>query len=420
MYRKSLLKTKRWYIFGMLLLISGAAIPIANGNEGANNEAIALLERGVQLYRHRRHKDAKDAFERATASDPENAEAWYLLGRTLMFSGRWEEAVQAFERSLDLNPEKAKAEKRKNASLRVIEWKEKRQEWREKGGEWKEKWQTEFEKLEGVGQEWRERHLSRREVYEEGARLFEEERYEEAVDAFRQVIEDMPQYFRAWKDKGKALWELDRLEEAIAAYQKALEIKPGHPVVQLSKESVQAQHQRRVEEEAKPVIELTKYEEDMMISMPPHWGHLETALPAILHARLTELPQRFEEYEIAADKLFDERLDADVAEAALILSQAPHNEILQHLNIPDNREEFWLQEGFHLIYTNKAYRHYVILLSINEYVGTSRTFISRHTGHRIRFPETAKLPVPQWAEGEARAYDNLSLKRYSLFQGLTP
>ena len=50
---------------------------------------------------------AAEAFERALALDPDNAEAYYQYGQTLMALGRSEEAVRAYERALTLEQDRA-------------------------------------------------------------------------------------------------------------------------------------------------------------------------------------------------------------------------------------------------------------------------------------------------------------------------
>lgn len=55
------------------------------------------------------YADALRWSERAIQMSPNNAEAWYDLGRVQMHDGRFPEAMAALERSLTLHPESAKA-----------------------------------------------------------------------------------------------------------------------------------------------------------------------------------------------------------------------------------------------------------------------------------------------------------------------
>jgi tetratricopeptide (TPR) repeat protein len=55
---------------------------------------------GVELGR----EDAVEQLQRATALQPDNAEAWHHLGEALATEGRMEEAGNAFRRAVELNP----------------------------------------------------------------------------------------------------------------------------------------------------------------------------------------------------------------------------------------------------------------------------------------------------------------------------
>lgn len=56
------------------------------------------------------YRDALYWLQRAVAFSPEDAEAWYDLGRVQMHDGRFAEAATAFEKSLGIQPRSAKAE----------------------------------------------------------------------------------------------------------------------------------------------------------------------------------------------------------------------------------------------------------------------------------------------------------------------
>src|SRR5580658_8928816 len=54
---------------------------------------------------------------------------------------------------------------------------------------------------------------------------------EEAVNYFRQVVEQSPQFQDGWHALGMALYKLDRYEESIAAGKRAAEIDPNNQFV---------------------------------------------------------------------------------------------------------------------------------------------------------------------------------------------
>lgn len=67
--------------------------------------------RGLLFRQQGRHGEAVEAFEQATALDPDNAPAWMGLGLSLQSAGRMPEAGTAFERYLALKPDDPEAEK---------------------------------------------------------------------------------------------------------------------------------------------------------------------------------------------------------------------------------------------------------------------------------------------------------------------
>jgi superkiller protein 3 len=62
--------------------------------------------------------------------------------------------------------------------------------------------------------------------YEQGISLSQEERYEEALSAFKKAVDSYPDYGDAYYNMGIVYHELDRDEQAIEAYQKAIDINP--------------------------------------------------------------------------------------------------------------------------------------------------------------------------------------------------
>lgn len=64
------------------------------------------------------YMDADKWFSQITAENPEDADAWYLLGRTKYNEGRFAEAIPSFERSLALRPKYVEAENNLGLSWR--------------------------------------------------------------------------------------------------------------------------------------------------------------------------------------------------------------------------------------------------------------------------------------------------------------
>ncbi len=71
----------------------------------AQNPENPELEQGLRLLKERRYEEAKQALNRATQSQPNNAETWVGLGNAHLATQSHREAVAAFERALSLAPD---------------------------------------------------------------------------------------------------------------------------------------------------------------------------------------------------------------------------------------------------------------------------------------------------------------------------
>lgn len=65
-----------------------------------------------------------------------------------------------------------------------------------------------------------------RTYYERGVSLSKDERYQEALSAFKKAVSLYPDYGNAYYNMGIIYHDLDRAERAIQAYRKAIEINP--------------------------------------------------------------------------------------------------------------------------------------------------------------------------------------------------
>jgi curved DNA-binding protein CbpA len=66
------------------------------------------LQRGVRAYRDKNYLEAADNFDRATKTDPENAQAWYNLALACSHQSRWlSRAMSAIAKACELEPMKA-------------------------------------------------------------------------------------------------------------------------------------------------------------------------------------------------------------------------------------------------------------------------------------------------------------------------
>ncbi len=65
-------------------------------------------------------------------------------------------------------------------------------------------------------------------LYKKANTFYELQRYEDALNNYKQAIEIKPEYAQAWNGQAKALYELDSYEKALSAYDKAIELEPNY------------------------------------------------------------------------------------------------------------------------------------------------------------------------------------------------
>ena len=166
------------------------------------NHVPALNLLGVVLGRLGRSAEAVASYDRALASAPDSAEAWYGRGMTLLAIGRPQDAIASFDRVLAVQPDFAQVHLlraklladlgRPEAALQAID------------------------KLLVIAPSLAEAWLGRSNI------LFEAKRYDEALTAADKAVAAKTGLAEAWHARGNALNELKRHEEALAAYDKAL------------------------------------------------------------------------------------------------------------------------------------------------------------------------------------------------------
>jgi cytochrome c-type biogenesis protein CcmH/NrfG len=105
-------------------------------------------------------------------SEPENAEAWWILGKAYFHLKQYDDAIQADRAALRIKPE----------DFRV---------WTSLGGTY-----------------------------------YFLEQYNQAIQAYREALRIQPEYFAAWHGLGSAYQSLKQYDQAIQAYRAALRIEP--------------------------------------------------------------------------------------------------------------------------------------------------------------------------------------------------
>jgi tetratricopeptide (TPR) repeat protein len=163
--------------------------------------------KGVILEEMCLHEEALTAYNRAIELEPSFEIAWDNKGVILAKLGRFEEALGNYEKVLLIHPQFAEAWAGKGSILLTLDRKE--------------------EALEAY-----RLALTIRPDYKEAltcisSLLSRLRRFEEALDTYDKVIQLAPTEPELWAGRSLVLLELDRHEEALQSCNKSLELKPG-------------------------------------------------------------------------------------------------------------------------------------------------------------------------------------------------
>ena len=66
-----------------------------------------------------------------------------------------------------------------------------------------------------------------KELYQKANTFYDLKRYQDAIEAYENVIEIEPDFFEAWNGQGKTFYELKKYPEALEAYENAIKLKPN-------------------------------------------------------------------------------------------------------------------------------------------------------------------------------------------------
>lgn len=137
-----------------------------------NADAFHLL--GIIAYQKNKCQLAIDLITQAIAIDPNQAPFFNNLGNALQDQDQPEESVQAYQKALQLQPDYAEA------------------------------------------------------YYNFGNVLQKQGKLDESVQAYQQALQIQPNYAKAYNNLGNALHTQSKLDEAVQAYQQALQIQPDY------------------------------------------------------------------------------------------------------------------------------------------------------------------------------------------------
>ena len=197
---------------------------------------------GALLEKTGRKSEALNANQKAVQLEPEDAEAHYNLGNTLMGLGRLEEAEASYKQTIALKSDYAEARNNLGMTLQAL-------------GRLEEA-EASYRHAIALKSDYAEAHSNLGNTLKELGRLEEAEasykqtialksdyaearnnlgmtlqaqgKLEEAEASYRQAITMKPDYAEAHSNLGNTLKELGRLEEAEASLRQAIALKPNY------------------------------------------------------------------------------------------------------------------------------------------------------------------------------------------------
>lgn len=170
---------------------------------------------------------AEEAYDRALALTPNNADAWKGKGYLEENREDYRAAITAFRKSVELAPSQ-------NSWLLFHIGTDHNQlgQFEEALKAWDEILSLNYIEQSNVNmiEFWNQRGIS----------LLSLGRYEEAIESFDMTISLYPKHTYAWNNKGKALEALGRNSEAALAYKKVLETDPTYKEAQINLDRLKA------------------------------------------------------------------------------------------------------------------------------------------------------------------------------------
>ena len=170
--------------------------PVLFNIQGAVLKGLGQLELSIEAY------------SKALAIKPKNADAYINMGNTLKDQGKLEKAIEAYNKALTIKPNNADAYINMGITLKDQ-------------GELEEAIEA-YNKALAIKPDYAEAH------YNMGNALKDQGKLEEAIEAYNKALAIKPKNADAYINMGNALKDQGELEKAIEAYNKALAIKPNN------------------------------------------------------------------------------------------------------------------------------------------------------------------------------------------------
>jgi len=221
------------YAFGIILyqMVTGGKLPfVARSREeyemlhkdakipSISSEFIPIIQKCLEKYPDKRYQDftsARTEFENLllkktgeSVSMPrqDQLQAWELRnkGVSLVYLGRYEEAVICFDETLEINPQDSLTWNNYGAALTNLN--------------------RHLEAMVYFDKAIKVNSLDVEAWYNKGLCVYRFNHYKEAITYFDKVIEIDQKYGAAWRNKGAALAKLGKYQESITCYDRAIAI----------------------------------------------------------------------------------------------------------------------------------------------------------------------------------------------------
>ena len=186
---------------------------IANCDLVADKSPIALSNRALALAKTGQIEEAIASYERALASNPNDANAWKNQGILLEKLGQDEQALTSYNKALQIDPKSSLTLVNQCATLNRLE-------------NYKEALTACENALSGDGV-WGDASSDR--AWNQRSRaLLGLREYQQALASVDRAININPNFAEAWNNKSAILWHLQKYQDAQQAVEQALEFKPKY------------------------------------------------------------------------------------------------------------------------------------------------------------------------------------------------
>ena len=209
-----------WKVLGVTLQVQGkdSLAALRRAAEFLPDDAEAHYNLGNTLLARGRLNDAEASYRRALQIRPDDADEHYNLGNALLAMGRLDEAEACYRQALQIKPRYATAHFNLGNFLhergRLVEA------------------EASYRLALQIKPDNADMHTNL------GNTLQDMERLDEAETSFREAIRIKPDHAEAHNNLGETLLGLGRLDEAEASFRQALRIRPDYLKVRLSLASV--------------------------------------------------------------------------------------------------------------------------------------------------------------------------------------